>query len=67
MSDSAKIGKRIQTYREKLAMSVEDLSERTGLPASLINDIEAGHVSPAIRGYGETFSRSWATGRHLYG
>ena len=48
MSDSAKIGKRIQTYREKLAMSVEDLSERTSLPAGLINDFEEGHVSPAI-------------------
>lgn len=48
MSDSAKIGKRIQTYREKLAMSVEDLSERTSLPVGLINDFEGGHVSPAI-------------------
>jgi transcriptional regulator with XRE-family HTH domain len=48
MSDSAKIGKRIQTYREKLAMSVDDLSERTGLAASLIKDIEGGSVSPAL-------------------
>lgn len=50
MNDSAKIGKRIQTYREKLAMSVDDLSERTSLPAGLINDFEAGKVTPAIGG-----------------
>jgi transcriptional regulator with XRE-family HTH domain len=48
MSDSVKIGKRIRTYREKLAMSVEDLSERTGLPVGLLEDFEGGHVSPAI-------------------
>ncbi len=48
MSDSAKIGMRIQTYREKLEMSIEDLSERTDLPESLIKDIEGGSVSPAI-------------------
>ncbi len=48
MSNSAKIGKRIHTYREKLAMSVEDLSERTSLPAGLINDFEEGRVTPAI-------------------
>jgi mannose-6-phosphate isomerase-like protein (cupin superfamily) len=48
MSDSVKIGKRIQTYREKLAMGVDDLSERTGLPAGLIKEFEAGRVTPAI-------------------
>jgi ribosome-binding protein aMBF1 (putative translation factor) len=40
MNDSAKIGKRIQTYREKLAMTVDDLSERTSLPAALIKEFE---------------------------
>ncbi len=48
MSQSEKIGKRIQTYRENLDMSVEDLSERTNLPVSLIEDVESGSVSPAI-------------------
>lgn len=48
MSDSAKIGKRIHTFREKLDMSVEDLSERAGIAATLINDIESGRVSPAL-------------------
>jgi len=48
MSDAVKIGKRIQTYREKLAMTVDDLSERTSLPVGLIEDFEGGRVSPAI-------------------
>lgn len=48
MSDSAKIGKRIKTYREKLQMSVDDLAERTSLPASLIEEIEGGNLSPAL-------------------
>jgi transcriptional regulator with XRE-family HTH domain len=48
MNDSGKIGKRIETYREKLNMSVDDLSEKTSLPVSLINDIEKGSVSPAL-------------------
>ena len=48
MSDSGKIGKRIQTFRAKLDMSVDDLSERTALPVNLIEDIEGGSVSPAL-------------------
>ncbi len=48
MSDSAKIGKRIKTYREKLQMSVDDLAERTSLPISLIEEIEGGNLSPAL-------------------
>lgn len=48
MSDSGKIGKRIQTFRTKLDMSVDDLSARTSLPVSLIEDIEGGIVSPAL-------------------
>ena len=48
MSDSAKIGKRVKLYREKLEMSVDDLAERTSLPINLIKDIEDGKVSPAL-------------------
>ena len=48
MSDSAKIGKRIKTYREKLQMSVDNLAERTSLPISLIEEIEGGNLSPAL-------------------
>lgn len=48
MSDVAKISKRVQTFRAKLDMSVDDLATRTGLPVSLIEDIEDGRVSPAL-------------------
>lgn len=48
MGEFKKIGKRIQTYRENLGMSVDDLSERTNLPVSLVSDIESGRVGPAI-------------------
>lgn len=48
MSNLGKIGARIQSYREKLEVSVDDLSERTGLPTELIQDIEGGSVVPAI-------------------
>lgn len=48
MDQSVKIGKRIQTYRDNLELSVEDLAERANLPASLINDLEGGNISPAI-------------------
>ncbi len=48
MSDSAKIGKRITTFRERLEMSIDDLAERAGIAVSLIKDIEDGSVSPAL-------------------
>lgn len=48
MSQSSIIGKRIQTYREKLEMSVDDLSARTSLPVSLLQDFEDGNVTPAL-------------------
>jgi quercetin dioxygenase-like cupin family protein/DNA-binding XRE family transcriptional regulator len=48
MSNTEKIGPRIQTYRRKLEMSIEELSDRTGLQSSLIEDIEDSRVSPAI-------------------
>lgn len=48
MSDAGKIGKRVQTFREKLDLTVEDLAARTSLPVSLIEDIEGGSVSPAL-------------------
>lgn len=48
MGDSEKIGKRIATFRERLDMGVDDLAERAGVAASLIGDIEAGMVSPAL-------------------
>lgn len=48
MSDATKIGRRIQSFREKLDMGIDDLATRTGLPVSLIKDIEGGTVSPAL-------------------
>ena len=48
MSDAEKIGKRITTFRKRLEMSVEDLSERAGVPVGLLHDIESGRVSPAL-------------------
>ena len=48
MSDSTKIGKRIQTYREKLELSVGELATRSSLPVALIQDLEEGNVSPSI-------------------
>jgi quercetin dioxygenase-like cupin family protein/DNA-binding XRE family transcriptional regulator len=48
MSDAAKIGKRIHTFRAKLDMSVDDLASRASLPVSLVKDIEGGNVSPAL-------------------
>ena len=48
MSDSTKIGKRIQTYREKLELSVEELATRSSIPVALVKDFEDGNVSPSI-------------------
>jgi len=48
MSDAEKIGKRITTFRERLEISIDDLSERTGVPVGLLQDIESGRVSPAL-------------------
>lgn len=48
MSESGKIGKRISTFRERLEISAEDLSERANIPVNLIKDIEDGNVSPAL-------------------
>ncbi len=48
MNESKKIGERIRIYREKLAMTQEDLAERTTLPTSLLEEIESGNASPSI-------------------
>lgn len=48
MSQSRNVGRRIQTYRDKLEMSVDDLAERTRLPVSLIQDVEKGNIIPAL-------------------
>lgn len=48
MNQENKIGKRIKTYREKLAIGVEELADKAGLSLSLLEDIEAGKIIPAI-------------------
>jgi transcriptional regulator with XRE-family HTH domain len=48
MGQSEIIGKRLQKYREILALSLADLAERTQLPVSLLEDFEGGRVSPSI-------------------
>ena len=48
MSKESRVGRRIQTYREKLDMSVYDLSVKSGIEEKLINSIEKGQVLPAL-------------------
>ena len=42
------VGKRIQTYRDKLDMSVYDLAQKSGIDEKVINAIEKGEVMPAL-------------------
>ena len=42
------VGKRLQVYREKLDMSVYDLSRKSGIDERAINAIEKGQVLPAL-------------------
>ena len=48
MAKESKVGSRIRTYREKLEMSVYDLSEKSGIDEKTINAIEKGKVLPAL-------------------
>lgn len=48
MCDSVKVGKRIQAYREKLGLELEQLAEKTGLPVQLVSSFEEGQVAPSI-------------------
>ena len=47
ISNAAKIGKMIKTFRVKHDMIVDDLAARTSLPVGGIEDIEGG-ASPAL-------------------
>ena len=42
MSKETSVGKRIQTYRTKLDMSVYDLAQKSGIDEKVINSIEKG-------------------------
>ena len=48
MVKESKVGARIRMYREKLDMSVFDLSEKSGIAEKTINLIEKGSVMPAL-------------------
>ena len=48
MSREFSVGKRIQTYRTKLDMSVYDLAQKSGIDEKVINSIEKGQVLPAL-------------------
>ena len=48
MSKESSVGKRIQTYRTKLDMSVYDLAQKSGIDETVINSIEKGQVLPAL-------------------
>ena len=48
MAKESKVGGRIRTFREKLDMSVYDLSQKSGIDEKVINAIEKGQVLPAL-------------------
>ena len=48
MAKKQSVGKRIQTYRDKLEMSVYDLAQKSGIDEKVINAIEKGEVMPAL-------------------
>jgi len=48
MVQESNVGKRIRTYRERLEMSVYDLSQKSGIEEKTINAIEKGQVLPAL-------------------
>jgi transcriptional regulator with XRE-family HTH domain len=46
--NGSKVGRRIRDYREKLDMSIYDLSQKSGIAEKVINQIEKGEVLPAL-------------------
>ena len=48
MAKEAKAGERLRMYRERLDMSIYDLSQKSGISEDVINSIEKGEVLPAL-------------------
>ena len=48
MANETKVGARVRTYRERLDMSIYDLSQKSGISEDVINSIEKGEVVPAL-------------------
>jgi len=48
MTATEKLGKRVQTYREKLGLSQEDLAKNSGVDLDLVRRTEKGETYPSI-------------------
>ena len=48
MANASSVGKRIQSYREGLGMSVADLAQKSGIAASVVESIEKDEVVPVL-------------------
>ena len=48
MSEENKIGAKVKLVRENRKLSIEDVSERTNLPAAQIQSIEDGSLVPNL-------------------
>ena len=48
MAKEEKVGMRIKMYRDKLKMTLGDLSAKSGIPVATIASIEDGEVLPAL-------------------
>ena len=48
MEEQNKVGGRIRTYRERLGMSVGELSAKSGIDGRVIESVECGEVLPAL-------------------
>ena len=48
MAKESKVGERVRMYRERLEMSIYDLSQKSGISEDVINSIEKGEVIPAL-------------------
>ena len=48
MAKETKVGARVRMYRERLDMSIYDLSQKSGISEDVINSIEKGEVLPAL-------------------
>ena len=62
MSGEGKLGDRIRAYRERLGMTVDMLSQQSGVDAGVINAIESGDVYPVL---GVLLKLSRALGQRL--
>lgn len=48
LTDSAAVGSRIKALREAMALSLRDLSERSGVSPTMLSQVERGSTSPTL-------------------